>query len=142
MLTAMARPAAISVKVLHELPESAKDVEVMSLSNTITLQPPVSIYITSDAPFNVCWEDPGNLIYFPISVDDEPPLLSRITPYIQISMQPTASLGAGFVRGWNKLPDEVKVHVLWFNLKAGRPVGVNNNLDHPCEVKELQRSLI
>ena len=141
MMTAMARPAAISVKVLHELPESAKDIEVMSLSNTITLQPPVSICMTSDAPFNVYWEDPGNPIYFPISVDAEPPLISRITSDIQISIQPTAPLGAGFIRGWNKLPDELKVHVLCFSFKAGRPVGVNNNLDHPYKVKELQRSL-
>jgi hypothetical protein len=38
------------------------------------------------------------------------------TPGRSLSIEPIDSLGPDFERGWNKLPDELKVHVLSFNL--------------------------
>lgn len=48
-------------------------------------------------------------------------LQSRFTT--RVPDEPASQLGASFASGWSKLPDELKIHILSFNLVSQDPLG-------------------
>jgi hypothetical protein len=59
-----------------------------------------------------------------------------------IQVEPLDALGAEFVRGWHKLPDELKVRVLEFNVTAQSPISYYASIaNNGCDVGNLWHHL-
>jgi hypothetical protein len=84
------------------------------LLNDFDVSPQTIISVSSASPINV-----GG-----ITIWSATPLLISTTSSIKLAS--TAPLGAGFVRGWNKLSDELKTRVLSNILTLERAIDVDN----------------
>ncbi|KAI4665836.1 uncharacterized protein J4E78_003301 [Alternaria triticimaculans] len=116
----------LMVKIKDAVPDVDMYEDVVQLTTPLQLQPPVSIYIKSDSPYRVTLIK-GNSV----DVDAGPESFTKITSLRPLIIASSAPLKSAFAEGWNKLPAELKILTLEFNMKAENRVGAGNKCVYP-----------
>lgn len=89
----------------------------IKLLTPVTLKAHTTIAILSEAPVSVCF---GSRL-MPASHISATSPIQVISPW-KATIAPCLPLGSGFVQGWNKIPTELKIRILDFNLTQDIPV--------------------
>jgi hypothetical protein len=86
-----------------------KPVTVIHLTTHMTLAPSTELYITCDSAIEIESRPP-------VYISSACPILIKASAKASAKISPSCSLGPDFAKGWQKLPTELKMHVLSFNL--------------------------
>ncbi|KAI4628748.1 hypothetical protein J4E83_003301 [Alternaria metachromatica] len=121
-----ARTSSLTIKTLSKVPDVDMYEDVIQLTTPLQLQPPVSIYIKSDSPYRVTLIR-GNSI----DVDAGPESFTKITSLRPLVIASSAPLKSAFAEGWNKLPAELKILTIEFNMKAENRIGAGDKKVYP-----------
>ena len=116
----------MTIKMLSKVPDVDMYEDVIQLMTPLQLEPPVSIYIKSDSPYRVTIIK-GNSV----DVDAGPQSFTKITSLRPLVIASSAPLKSAFAEGWNKLPAELKILTLEFNMKAENRVGADDKKVYP-----------
>ena len=124
-----ARHSSLKIQMLSKVPDVDMYEDVIQLTTTLQLNPPVSIYIKSDSPYRVTLIK-GNSV----DVDAGPQSITKIASSRSLIIASSAPLKSAFAEGWNRLPAELKILTLGFNMKAENRVGAGNWTLYPSIV--------
>ena len=87
-------------------PDQPNEVTVVKLTMPMTLQPGAELLVTCSSPISVLLPSGEGH-----ELEAYKPTKIRAMKHI-LRLSPTSRLGSSFVRGWNKLPEELKLMVL------------------------------
>jgi hypothetical protein len=100
--------------------DSQKQPTVVHLTSPMTIAAGSELHITCNSAIKL--DVDGREILISATA---PILITAPTEPVQLKIEPSEfCLGPDFVRGWQKLSDELKLHILRFNLVVDVPVGI------------------
>ena len=113
-----------SVAAATRGPDQSNEVTAVKLTTPITLQPGADLLVTCSSPISVLLPSGEGH-----ELEAYKPTKIRAMKHI-LRLSPTSQLGSSFVRGWNKLPEELKLMVLEHELvRKGGEIQQNDFVD-------------